>query len=95
MKQKEKIMRYEQIFRIKVNGYRINSDKKIERVYDVKSLNMQYWEIRTTCGHYIDLHPHGREVKKGNRRVMCEIQIEILQGFKKVDYDPKWGTLSY
>ena len=56
---------------------------------------MQYWEIRTTCGHYIDLHPHGREVKKGNRRVMCEIQIEILQGFKKVDYDPKWGTLGY
>ena len=88
-------MRYEQIFRIKVNGYRINSDKKIGRVYDVKSLNMQYWEIRTTCGHYIDLHPHGREVKKGNRRVMCEIQIEILQGFKKVDYDPKWGTLGY
>jgi len=81
--------------RIKVNGYRINGDKKIQREYDVKSLDTQYSEIWTTCGHFIDLHPHGREVTKGNRRVMCEIQIDIVKGFEKVDYDPKWGTLGY
>jgi hypothetical protein len=81
--------------RIKVNGYRINSDKKIEREYDVKSLDTQYSEIRTTCGHYIDLHPHGREVKKGTRRVMCEIQIDILKGFEKVQYDPYYGRPGY
>lgn len=74
--------------RIRVNGYRIHSDKKIEREYDVKTLDYERYQILTTCGHYIDLHPHARDITKGNRRMMCEIQIDIVKGFEKVEYDP-------